>query len=95
MRTAPAGNVRESQKLKLEPLGEQRQAIAENNGSNQEVVLQAAIGERAGEDGPAWLIGIEASLWVAFSVLLASGVALLAVPEIRRPPVAPASLDIA
>jgi MFS family permease len=41
--------------------------------------------------GPiAALIGIDASLWVAFTVLLASGLALLAVPEIRHLPAAPA-----
>lgn len=42
--------------------------------------------------GPiAALIGIDASLWVAFALLLGSGLALLAVPEIRQLPAGPVS----
>ena len=41
--------------------------------------------------GPiAAVIGINASLWTAFGLMVAGALALLAVPEIRGPPAAPA-----
>lgn len=37
------------------------------------------------------VIGIEASLWTAFGLLVAGALALLTVPEIRRLPACPAT----